>query len=142
MDFNCAAENRLSRRIFQSPGGILHRETRAQERANPDLLRKLQERGYSIDQSEEIQWYLDYRQTNAATFLQGDLLLRPDARTVEVLEEYLHNVQRKIGLTEKMTLRELEVHVKEFMLRHRRLCGISEADAHWIKTWLELAGES
>ena len=117
----------------------MNQVSRATELVNPALLRKLEARGYLIDQSDEIQWYLDYRQANAATFLQRDLLLRPDARTVEVLEEYLHNVQRQTGLTEKMTPWELEIHVKEFMLRHRKLLHISKADAAWIENWLETA---
>ena len=74
-----------------------------------------------------------------ATFLQDDLLLRPDARKIEVLEEYLHNVQRRIGLTEELTPWALEIHVKRFMLRHRRLLGISDADAQWLDEWLASA---
>ncbi|HIC89451.1 MAG TPA: hypothetical protein EYP04_08620 [Anaerolineae bacterium] len=87
----------------------------------------------------EVQRYLDMRKANSATFLNRDLLLRPDARKVEMLEEYLHNVQRKIGLTGKLTPRELEVHVKHFMLRHSRLLGICVADQQWLRDWLKRA---
>ncbi len=65
-----------------------------------------------------------------------DLLLRPDPRKIEVLEEYLHNVQRQTGLTDRMNSGELEIHVKEFMLRHRLMLGISASDAAWLEDWL------
>lgn len=115
----------------------LNQDPRASEAVDPQLLLKLESRGYVIDQSDEVQWYLDYRKANAATFLQKDLLLRHDPRLIEVLEEYLHNVQRKIGLTDVSTPWELEIHVKEFMLRHQTLLGISQADAEWIADWLD-----
>ena len=73
-----------------------------------------------------------------------DLLLRPDARKVEVLEEYLHNVQKDIGLTEKLSsgpIGGLEMHVKDFMLRHKKMLGINDADAAWISDWLKGANE-
>jgi hypothetical protein len=102
-------------------------------------LDRLRSRGFTVDQSTEVQQYLDYRKANAATFLDKDLLLRPDARKIEVLEEYLHNVQRQVGLTEKMTPWEMEIHVKEFMLRHQKLLGISDADAGWLNNWFDMA---
>jgi hypothetical protein len=113
---------------------------RGSEFADQALLDKLRARGFTIDQSTEIQQYLDYRKANAATFLDRDLLLRPDAREIEVLEEYLHNVQRQAGLTNTMTPWQLEIHVKEFMLRHQNMLGISEADAQWLGEWLAKAG--
>ena len=111
--------------------------TRGSEIASQALLSKLTARGFGVDQSAETQKYLDYRGANAATFLEMDLLLRPDARKIEVLEEYLHNVQRQIGLTDKLTIQELERHVKEFMLSHRKLLGISGDDAEWLRDWLK-----
>jgi hypothetical protein len=114
-------------------------EARTSELADRALLDKLQRRGFTIDQSAEVQAYLDYRRAHAATFLEKDLLIRPDARKIEVLEEYLHNVQRDIGLTEWMTPAQMEIHVKDFMLRHQKMLMISEEDAQWLKNWLEKA---
>ena len=112
---------------------------RASELADAALLDKLRARGFTIDQSAEIQKYLDYRKANAATFLENDLLLRPDPRKLEVLEEYLHNVQKDIGLLEKMTPTQMEIHVKDFMLRHQKMLQVSEADAQWLRNWLDPA---
>ncbi|MCX8139015.1 MAG: hypothetical protein N3E46_04980 [Gemmataceae bacterium] len=111
-----------------APRGLLNEGARATELANEALLNKLRARGYTIDQSAEVQRYLDQRGANAATFLNKDLLLRPDARKIEALEEYLHNVQQDIGLLNKMTPAQMEIHVKEFMLRHKKMLGISDAD--------------
>lgn len=117
----------------------MNQKARATELADQVLLDKLTARGYAIDQSEEIQEYLTFRQANAATFFQKDLLLRPDVRKIEVLEEYLHNVQRQVGLTDRLSSWELEIHVKEFMVRHRALLGISDADVEWLNQWLAAA---
>jgi hypothetical protein len=125
--------------LQQKVGGLLNEGPRAAELVDQALLDNLRSRGYTVDQSAEIQQYLDYRKANAATFLERDLLLRPDARRIEVLEEYLHNVQRQVGLTEKLTPWQMEIHVKEFMRRHQKLLGLSDADAHWLKNWLDTA---
>src|SRR5262249_52052903 len=111
----------------------------ASELADAALLKKLEQRGFTIDQSAKIQAYLDARKANAATFMEKDLLLRSDARKIEVLEEYLHNVQKDIGLLDKITPAQMEIHVKEFMLRHRQMLGISDADAKWLSNWLDKA---
>lgn len=115
---------------------------RASELASNSLIRKLEARGFAVDQSDEVVQYLESRGANAGTFLNRDLMLKPDARRVEVLEEYLHNVQHRIGLMGKYTLGAtggLEIHVKDFMLRHRRLLGIHDADATWLEGWLTIA---
>lgn len=99
------------------------------------------QRGCSDDGARDIQRYLDQRGANAATFMDGDLLLRSDPRKLEVLEEYLHNIQKKIGLTDEMWPSQLERHVKEFMLRHKKLLGLSDADVKWLEDWLKAAKE-
>jgi hypothetical protein len=69
--------------------------------------------------------------------MTNDLLLRPDPRKLEVLEEYLHNVQRKIGIDSKLTPHQMELHVKEFMLRHKTLLGLDADDQRWLSNWLQ-----
>jgi len=121
---------------------LFNQGIRSSEVADISLLRKLESRGYAIDQSDEIVRHLDRVGANASTFGTKDLLLRPDARKLEVLEEYLHNVQFKIGLQKRLSTGPtggLELHVKEFMLRHRRLLGLSDADAAWLANWLSQA---
>lgn len=121
---------------------LLNQGIRPNEIADNALLRSLESRGYVIDQSDEIVRHLDNVGANAGTFGTKDLLLRPDARKLEVLEEYLHNVQFKIGLQNKLSTGPtggLEIHVKEFMLRHRRMLGLNKADTAWLVNWLSNA---
>ena len=48
-------------------------------------------------------------------------------------------MQKDIGLTEKMAPWELEIHVKEFMVRHQKILGIADGDVQWLKNWLDTA---
>lgn len=50
---------------------------------------------------------------------------RESAPKSALLEEYLHGTQLKLGLLEKHgSTQALEVHVKEFMLKHVKLLGL------------------
>jgi hypothetical protein len=58
-----------------------------------------------------------------------EILIRPDAPRVALLEEFLHGTQAKLGIIEKYELRQMaEVHVKDFMLRHQKLLGLDAND--------------
>lgn len=105
--------------------------------ANPSWLERLKTRGYLILQGAEVTDYLNARGANAATFGCKEILLRDDPRAVEVLEEFLHNVQVKLGMLERYSRTALERHVKEFMLRHQRLLKLGEADVQWLQEWLK-----
>lgn len=65
----------------------------------------------------------------------GNYQFRRDARHIEVLEEFLHNTQRELGILDWPYPR-YEIHVKDFMIRHRRLLGISNCDAHTLRRML------
>lgn len=120
---------------ISSGGTLFNQGARAHDPVDPKLLESLRKRGYDIDQSAEAVRYLDARGANAATFGNKDILARPDARHVEIVEEYLHNVQRQIGLTDRLTpgaTGGLEIHAKDFMVRHHRMLGISQRDAEWL----------
>ena len=110
---------------------------RAPTFVNQSLLDSLKRRGYDVQQSADVQKYLNLRGANAATFLQKDILLKMDPRKVEVLEEFLHNVQHRKGLTSKMNPVQLEIHVKDFMIRHKKMLGLSPGDVKWLEKSLE-----
>jgi hypothetical protein len=88
--------------------------------------------------SEELR-YLDFRGANANVGGEAvtHILLRPDPRTIEVWEEFLHGTQHKCGLIEGLGVQECERHVKQFMIRHRRLIGVSEGDTAYLAHLLE-----
>jgi hypothetical protein len=53
------------------------------------------------------------------------LLIKETASHSALLEEFLHNTQLKSGLLEKYGSHQaLEVHVKDFMLRHAKMLGL------------------
>lgn len=58
-----------------------------------------------------------------------NILLRRNPTKVEVLEEFLHGTQFRRGIIDRLGVQGAEVHVKEFMLRHQRLMGITDQDA-------------
>jgi RHS repeat-associated protein len=136
-------------RALRSLGGALTSRTgqallrqaddlgRGRELASPGLLAKLQARGYHIWNDAEAIRHLNAAHANASTPGDGILALRPDARHVEVLEEYLHNVQRRLGIVDRIGVQQSEIHVKEFMINHHRMLGISSEDAGFMRQLLE-----
>jgi len=53
------------------------------------------------------------------------ILIKEGAPKSALLEEYLHGTQTELGLLEKYGSKEaLEVHVKDFMLRHAKMLGL------------------
>jgi hypothetical protein len=53
------------------------------------------------------------------------ILIKEGAPKSALLEEYLHGTQYDLGLLEKYgSPQALEVHVKDFMLRHAKLLGL------------------
>ena len=107
---------------------------RAIEPASAELLARVQSKGrtvtYALPGSDELR-YLDFMQANAN--VGGEkmthILLRQDPRKVEVLEEFLHGTQKRIGLIDRIGIDAAEIHVKDFMVRHQKLLGISPEDA-------------
>jgi hypothetical protein len=66
------------------------------------------------------------------------MLFRRDVTHIEALEEFLHHTQGKIpklaDVVDNYPLYEL--HVKDFMIRHRQLLGISAEDARTLQQML------
>lgn len=56
------------------------------------------------------------------------ILLRANPGKAAVLEEFLHGTQARLGITQRRTLAQLELHVNDFMIRHRKLLGLSDCD--------------
>jgi hypothetical protein len=65
------------------------------------------------------------------------LILLPDARKVEVLEEFLHGTQFRMNFVQREGILKAEIHVKRFMIRHSRLLGISAEDVQIIGLMLK-----
>jgi hypothetical protein len=107
---------------------------RGTEPATPELLKMVESKGRTIvfarPGSEELR-FLDTLRVNADAGGEDNchVIVREDVRKIEVLEEFLHGTQRRIGMIDSLDTAVPERHVKQSMVRHRRLLGITEADA-------------
>jgi large repetitive protein len=116
-------------------------ELRGIDAADEALLRAVERKGrvlvFATEGSEELRYL---RFMNAHANVGGEnlthIVLKEDSRKIEILEEFLHGTQKRIGLVESLGVHGAEVHVKEFMIRHRRLLGLSDADVNVLRLML------
>ncbi len=114
-------------------------QTRGEELASVELLQAMTKKGrlvsFAFEGTDERR-NLQKCMANALC-LSGLIVLQEDPRKIEALEEFLHGTQERLGLFRNNTSVQLEIHVKEFMLRHRRLLGISPEDAALLQQLLQ-----
>ncbi|MCZ7647466.1 MAG: hypothetical protein M5U26_19785 [Planctomycetota bacterium] len=131
------AENAASRELFQ--GG--NHGLRGTENASKNLINAVEGKGrtitYAREGSDELR-YLNAMQANANVGGEDlrHILLRMDPKKIEVLEEFLHGTQQRLGLVDRLGVQGAERHVKEFMIRHQKLLGISDADVGVLRKML------
>ncbi|MDR2091719.1 MAG: hypothetical protein LBP58_00120, partial [Azoarcus sp.] len=81
--------------------------------------------------------FLDLRGAEAAAFGTEDIILRHNPSKAAVLEEFLHGSQQKLGIVDRLGTSgagSAETHVKDFMIRHQNILGISQEDATILQT--------
>jgi hypothetical protein len=111
------------------------------ERASPDLLAAVERHGRTITVaqpgSEEMR-YLDYMGAEANVGGAGmtHILVRANPGKAAVLEEFLHGTQARLGIIDRLGTRGAEVHVKDFMIRHRVMLGLGDEDVEALRTLL------
>lgn len=66
------------------------------------------------------------------------ILIKPNASKIAVLEEFLHGTQKKLGIIDATGPEIAEVRVKDFMLRHQKLLGLTENDSVVLKSLKQL----
>lgn len=54
------------------------------------------------------------------------ILLKENPSKPAVLEEFLNGTQQKLGIVDRLGTQGAEVHVKNFMIRHQSLLGLSK----------------
>jgi RHS repeat-associated protein len=112
------------------------------ERATPELLSAVQRHGRTIqivaEGSEELR-YLNYigAEANVGGETMAHILLRPDPSKAAVLEEFLHGTQFRLGIVQRLGVQGAETHVKSFMIRHRGMLGLGEADVAALRQLME-----
>jgi hypothetical protein len=66
----------------------------------------------------------------------GSILLRQNPSKAAVLEEFLHGTQARLGITERLGrsgMGSAETHVKDFMIRHQSMLGLSNEDVEILR---------
>ncbi|QDH71791.1 hypothetical protein FKV23_08710 [Lysobacter alkalisoli] len=64
------------------------------------------------------------------------ILLRENPSKAAVLEEFLHGTQARIGVVDRLGTSgfgSAETHVKDFMIRHQSMLGLSSEDVVILK---------
>ena len=108
------------------------------ERASDELLESVgRKRSVEIvsEGSEELR-YLDAvgAEANVGGETMSHILLRPNPSKAAVLEEFLHGTQHRLGIIERKGVAGAEWHVKDFMIRHAKMLGLSQEDVSRLKT--------
>jgi hypothetical protein len=107
--------------------------------ASDELLRSMQLGGRRTiviaQEGSDDAKYLDWMRANASmnTGDPNHILARSDLRKIEILEEYLHGTQQKLGIIDKLGQVEAEIHVKDFMIRHKEMLGLSGQDVRALE---------
>jgi len=106
-------------------------------KAEPELIESMKAKGrefLTAEQGGDLEKHLVSSHAEASVF-PGDgvphlIIIKPGASKVSVLEEFLHGTQKSLGILDNAAIPRhyAEVHVKDFMLRHRRMLGLSEDD--------------
>jgi hypothetical protein len=110
-------------------------------RADQPLLDAVRDHNRDIlfaEPGSEAERHLNVMEAEASVFntsaAEPDIiLLRPQASKISVLEEFLHGTQRTIDALKDKERVILELHVKDFMIRHRKLLGLSNNDIEMLE---------
>jgi hypothetical protein len=87
--------------------------------------------------SEELRM-LDYFGAEASVggVNNSSILLRQNPSKAAVLEEFLHGTQTRLGVVDRLGtsgLGSAETHVKDFMIRHQQMLGLSAEDVRILQ---------
>ena len=101
--------------------------------ASKELLQSIEKKGktivFAILGSDEAR-LLDFFSANASVNTSdiNHIIVRPDVLKIEILEEFLHGTQQKLGIINRLGNYKAEIQVKEFMIAHQKLLGLSKRD--------------
>ena len=107
--------------------------TRGDTLASEELVDSMRQHGKEITVAKpgfDDERMLNYFGANASVNTENmdNILVRPDVRKIELLEEFLHGTQSKLDIIEKRGHHSAEIHVKDFMIRHKDMLGLSDKD--------------
>jgi RHS repeat-associated protein len=134
------ASTRLGAAVRAAQSRVLFNSSELQgvERASQTLLDAIGRRrpiAWATPGSE-AERFLNYRGAEGAAFGDKLIMLRPDPSKAAALEEFLHGTQQRLGIVDRLGtsgLGSAESHVKDFMIRHSRMLGLSAEDVRRIQ---------
>jgi len=110
------------------------------EKASPELISSVSSRRQVVfaKPGSSDMAYLDWMQAEANVGGESfnHILFRENPSKAAVLEEFLHGTQAKIGVVDRLGTSgfcSAETHVKDFMIRHQSMLGLSNEDIVIIK---------
>ena len=68
----------------------------------------------------------------------ASIILRENPSKAAILEEFLHGTQYKLGIIDDLGRYNAEAHVKDFMIRHQKMLGLSDKDIEILKRLKDL----
>jgi hypothetical protein len=92
------------------------------------MKRAFERRGGVIDQSAEVQRYLEARGATAATLNESTIILRSKPTVTEVFEEFIHTAQFRQGRMIGSNVLQMEIEAAEKLIRFRRAYGIANIE--------------
>lgn len=111
--------------------------------ASEDLLKAINDKGIPIRFATSKQELGHLSSVNASAVYRiledgHEIVLPANPRKIQAIEEFLHSTQRKIGLLDdpEVPRQIAEVHVKDFMLRHSKMLGLTDNDVQ-VMQWLK-----
>ena len=112
--------------------------TRGDTLASDELFESMGNHGKEIviaEPGSDNEGLLNFFGANASVNTENidHILVRPDVRKIELLEEYLHGTQQNLGIIESRGHLGSEIHVKDFMIRHKDMLGLSDKDVEALK---------
>lgn len=119
-------------RMPEVPEHLRHLELQP---ASEELLESMAGKGWKIKVvekgTEEFQYLKQVEASGSYLHcLDGrhEITLPKNASKIAAIEEFLHGTQSKIGLLDDLPREIAEIHVKDFMLKHANLLGLTEND--------------
>ncbi|WP_284696608.1 RHS repeat domain-containing protein, partial [Escherichia coli] len=107
------------------------------EKAAPELLEAISRKRHliiALPGSDEFRMLEHFGAE--ASVLDMTIIVRSNPSKAAILEEFLHGTQEKLGIAEKLGrygLGSAETHVKDFMIRHKKMLGLSDEDVAILK---------
>jgi RHS repeat-associated protein len=107
------------------------------EKASDNLIEQIGKKR-DLRTGTDIERLLDSQGAEAAMFDGTNLILhKANPSKAALLEEFLHGTQSKLGIINKLGRTEVEAHVKDFMIRHKKMLNLMDEDVNILQQLID-----